>query len=110
GDGNDYLFGDDGNDTIWGGRGDDDITVGDGESVVAFAPGGILGFGNDDVYFVDVDDDAIDLTEFDLGITFAELNASFITYADIDTNGDLDDAVINFGEGTITIYDVGSGT
>ena len=73
--GNDELFGGTGDDIIVGDAGNDILTGGAGEDIFVFAPETAFTGGFVDVITdFDVNEDAIDLTAFDLGV--AELDAA----------------------------------
>ena len=111
GEGGDTILGDDGNDTIYGGEGDDTIidgggddtlTGGTGEDTFGFLPG----HGNDTITDFDTANDQIDLSQFTMAITWAQLSAKITTVTDPDDVNVVTGVQIDlseFGGGTITL-------
>ena len=99
GDGDDLLYGRGGNDWVIGGAGDDRMSGGDGRDIFHFHADN----GHDTIFDFRGSEDIIDLTGFEVRITWTELSARFA----IADNGR--DAVIDlsgWGGGTITLRNV----
>ena len=114
GEGDDTIFGDAGDDTIDAGAdddtiidsgGDDTLTGGAGADTFAFLPG----HGSDTITDFDTANDQIDLSQFTMVITWAQLSTKITTVTDpndvnVVTGVQID--LSDFGGGTITLEGV----
>ena len=102
---NDYIYGDEGNDLLIGGGGNDFIVGGAGDDIMSGGSGSdtfVIGpdDGNDTIFGLN-SEDTIDLTNFEVPITWEELQSK-ITTSGITTTIDLTD----WGGGTIKLLGV----
>ena len=105
--GDDEIYGGASTDIIFGGEGDDTITGGDGGDIFIFSAGD----GDDTIADFNTANDAIDLTNFDESITWAQLSAKISTVTDPNDANTVTGVKIDltdFGGGTITLEGVTS--